>query len=559
MTPAKRGLLGTVLDRLYARWLSPETNNYTIDSLRIPIADNVSIAADLYRPLGPNPLGTIFVRSPYSINLSIALPTARIFAARGYQVLLSSCRGTSDSEGDFDPARNEGRDGQVVLAWMREQPWYTGSFATLGASYLGYVQWALLSANPPPDMKAAIINTGPHDFSHFVYGTGALACEVIAWSDFITRMRRGQGTISLLWYLRSQKARLLPLYNAVPLLDAVNKYFGLGAPKWIQDMITHTDLSDSYWQPMRVQTGALDQSSVPILLTTGWYDLVLPEVMEQYSRLSAGGGNVALTIGPWTHLGAGGANSLSETLSWLEEHLAQRPGAHRPSPVRIFVTGKQEWRDFPSWPPPSSPHELFLSPANTLSRDPPPADAPDSVFKFDPADPTPSLGAPELYDQGRGKREPDTALATRPDTLTFATAPLPADLAVIGKPLVTLHHASDHPHVDVLVLLSEVQSDGVSHSISERYLRLDRAREQQGGPDPLLRLALRDCAHVFCKGNRIRLLIAGGSHPRYIRNLGTEENPGTSANMCAAWHTVKHSGATVSKIGLPVADVATLS
>lgn len=547
MAPVKRGLLGACLDRAFtwANGLPPETSSYSIETLRIPVTDGVKIAANLYQPSVASPAGTILVRSPYGIGIPIALGHARIFAARGYQVLLSSCRGAPDSGGELDPGRNEAADGQAIVAWMRKQAWYTGAFATLGASYMGFVQWALLS-DPPADMKAAIINTGPHDFANLICGTGAISGDVIAWADFLTCMRH-RGTISQLLYLRTQKSRIRPVQDSVSLLPALDKYFKGDTPTWLRQMIVHPDPADPFWKPMRHEN-ALGRANIPILLVTGWYDLVMQEPMKQYSRLAEHGCNVALTVGPWTHLGAGGRNTMIETLSWLDEYLAEKPASSRPSPVRVFVTGAEEWRNLPKWPPPTLPQELFLCQGKQLSGNAPSSDGPDSVFKFDPADPTPAIGAPELFDNGSGKREDDTALATRSDVVTFTSEPLTQDLEVCGRPSVELHHSSDHPHVDLLVLLSEVDSAGISHSISETYMRLDVARKR-GHP---LNLALRDCAHRFHKGARIRLLIAGGSHPRYLRNLGTGENPGMGTTLRPAWHTVQHKPSAISKLVLPV-------
>lgn len=551
MAPVNRSWTGAAIDRLFA-WTSKlpaESCSYTVERLRIPVDDTVEIATDLYQPVSTKPLGTLLVRSPYGIGMPNSLGLARIFAARGYQVLFSSCRGAPDSDGaGAEPGRHEAADGQAVVAWMRKQVWYTGSFATLGGSYMGYVQWALLSENPPSDMKAAVIKTGPHDFGGFMFGTGAIDSHIIAWTDLNVRMGRGDGFISLMWHLRHQKARLQPVFDAVPLLDAVAKYLGGDTPKWLRDAISHPDSNDERWKALH-QDGALERANIPILLMSGWYDVLLPQVMEQYTRLAERGCNVALTVGPWTHLGAQ-RNNIQEPFDWLDEHFTHTKKDVRPSPVRVFITGTEEWRDLAKWPPPTSPHELFLSPDRSLSEKTPPAEAPDSSFKFDPADPTPSMGGPSLFDAAV-KKEPNTPLASRSDVLTFTTAPLDQDLEVSGKPLITLCHSTDIRNVDLLVLLSEVDSTGVSHSISERYLRLDTNRHQ-GEP---MRLDLRDCAHRFGKGSRIRMLIAGGSHPRYIRNLGTGENPGTGSSMRPAVHTVRHNAAALSRLVLPVTKV----
>jgi predicted acyl esterase len=174
-----RGVFSRLPDRMLA-WLigfPPERCNYTTQSLRIPISDGllrIELAADLLQPSlngTLKPLGTILFSSPYGRGLPIAI-TPRAYAARGYQVLVVSSRGTFGSGGEFDPFRTEVQDGKGVVEWMRNQSWYTGTFATCGGSYLGYVQWALL-CDPPKDLIAAVPAVSPHNFARSWLGTGA--------------------------------------------------------------------------------------------------------------------------------------------------------------------------------------------------------------------------------------------------------------------------------------------------------------------------------------------------------------------------------------------------
>lgn len=432
---------------------------------------------------------------------------------------------------------------------MRKQSWYTGSFATIGGSYLGYNQWALLS-DPPEDMKAAVIGTGLHEMADFVWGTGALSSHMIDWADVQRRVGTG-GLIGIMMLLRSLAKIMRPVYDSVPLLDAVNKHFEGKAPKWLQEALTHSDVHDDWDKPMD-QSVAVDKANIPILLTAGWDDPILPNVIWQYDRLSERGCNVALTVGPWTHLQAQGRNTLPESFNWLEEHLSKRISNNRSSAVRIFVTGLKVWRDLPKWPPPTSNFELYLNIGKQLTREVPKSGDSASTFEFHPADPTPSVGVPLLFDNGPGRSEGDTRLASRSDVLVFETEVLHEDIEVCGKPAIELKHTTSSPNADLLVLLSDCHANGdYSRTISENYLRLSKDRGSGA-----LTLSLTDCAHQFNKSKRIRLLIAGGSHPRYIRNLGTDEDPVRGEKMEIVQHTVRHDASAVSKLILPVTKIS---
>ena len=124
----------------------------------------VIACADHYVPTTSTRAGTILVRGLYGRGGLASVTGARVYAARGYHVVLQSVRGTFGSGGEFTPGRHEADDGADTVTWLRTQPWFTGRFATMGSSYLGYTQWALL-VDPPPELATAIISVGPHDMS----------------------------------------------------------------------------------------------------------------------------------------------------------------------------------------------------------------------------------------------------------------------------------------------------------------------------------------------------------------------------------------------------------
>lgn len=533
----------SVLDALATRLLRlpAATTDYRVTrNVSIPTRDQVMLAADLYEPL-TKPAGTLLVRGPYGRGLALSMMLARTYAGRGYRVLFVSSRGTYGSGGEFDPNRTEAADGQDVVAWMREQPWFTGSFATIGASYLGYTQWALLS-DPPAELKAAVIGVGPHDFSRHAWGTGAFNLDLIGWSDRIVHQESVTGLTGMLRDATAGR-RLGPVLNGLPLADAVDAYFAGRAP-WMRYRLTHPDLNDSYWAPMQ-HAAALERTSIPVLLLSGWQDIFLTQTIEQYTRLRDRGVDVALTIGPWTHLdymSKAAPTSGRESLDWLDEHLSGRAHRRRSAAARVFVTGTGEWRDLPRWPPDGGTSSLYLRAADGLTEDAPPADETLSEFTFDPAAPTPTLGGPLIVDGGV---KDDTALAARSDVLAFTSDPLDSDLEIAGAPGVELAHSTDNPHADLFVRLSEVDARGRSRNVTEAYLRLDPDRDRSAP----VKLALRDTAHRFRAGNRIRLLIAGGSHPQYARNLGTGENPALGSTLRPVRHTISFG---TSRLLLPV-------
>ena len=152
-------------------------------NLSAPMSDGVSLLADHYVPDGDTTAPLVLMRSPYGRRALIGL-VARALAYEGFQVVVQSCRGTAGSGGRFDrPFRAEADDGRDTVAWLREQPFYPGRFATFCASYLGYVQLAL-----PPESKTdlfgAVLQVTPSTTQDIVWpADGALAlASSLGWA-----------------------------------------------------------------------------------------------------------------------------------------------------------------------------------------------------------------------------------------------------------------------------------------------------------------------------------------------------------------------------------------
>ena len=524
--------------------LPAPTTGYTVSTVKIPMRDGVELVADHYEPTGDTePVGTLLLRGPYGRGFPFSLLFGALYAARGYRVLMQSVRGTFGSGGVFQPMVHEAADGADTVAWLRQQPWFTGRFATIGISYLGFTQWALLQ-DPPPELAAAVITAGPHDFSASAWGTGSFTVnDFLGWSHLVAHQEDPGRIRATIRQLRAQKS-VARAAGEVPLGAAGRALLGNRAPWW-ESWLEPPDNGDPFWESLRFGD-ALEQVGVPVLLLSGWQDLFLPQTLQQYRRLRDRGVDVALTMGPWNHtqLLFGGLRTIAtETQEWLDTHLGGRPTQARSGRVRFFVKG-EGWRELPDWPPTTTERALYLQPGGGLVETPPsPAVSSSASFRYDPADPTPTIGGRLLSPDG-GYRD-DTALAARRDVLSFTSDVLTDDLYVHGNPVAELAHSSDNPHVDVFVRISEVDPKGRSRNVSDGYRRLD-GTPQDGDT---VSLELDAIAHRFRAGSRIRVLIAGGSHPRYARNLGTGEATVTGSQLTPSTHEV-HFGA--SRVLLPV-------
>jgi putative CocE/NonD family hydrolase len=519
--------------------LPPHTTDYTVHrGLRVPMRDAVDLIADHYEPATTKPAGTLLVRGPYGRGWPFSVLFAGTYASRGYHVVVQSVRGTFGSGGDFSPMVHEIADGADTAGWLRDQPWFTGSFATVGLSYLGFTQWALLT-DPPPEMKAAVITVGPHDLSAPRWGTGSFGLnDFLGWSDMVAN-QEGPRMRLLARQVRAQRA-LAKATRALPVGDAGRALLGTGA-RWYESWLEHPEHEDPHWASLQLHQ-ALERTQIPVLLLSGWQDLFLEQTLAQYQRLHERGVPVAVTIGPWTHtqlMTKGATTVIRESLDWLGAHLSGTGTVAR-EPVRIHLNG-HGWTDLPDWPPATPERVLYLQPTGRLGDAAPPDTAPASRFTYNPADPTPTVGG-RLLSQDGGYRN-DSRLAQRPDVLSFTGDVLSSDLYVVGSPVIELAHTCDNPYNDLFVRISQVDQRGRSRNVSDGYLRAT--------PDSRnVRIELDAVAHRFPAGSRIRVLIAGGSHPRFARNLGTGEPLISGRRLAAAAHTV-HLGEGGTRLVLP--------
>ena len=542
----------TLASRLVARLLDlprARTRDLVIDrDLQVRTPDGVVLLADRYSPRNSSRLPTVLVRSPYGRRGLFGALFGPPFAERGFQVLIQSCRGTFGSGGHMDPFANERADGLATVAWLKEQPWYSGELAMIGPSYLGFVQWAIAS-EVGDDLKAMVPQVATSDFRGQTYAGESFTLDTaLSWTYMMAYQEKP--TLELLVKRIATNRTLERVWKQLPLGEADVRATGAPRP-FFQQWLAHSAPGDAYW-PSRGFSETVAKVTAPVHLIGGLYDIFLPWQVRDYEALRAAGRAPYLTIGPWVHTSPGlVAASARESLIWLQAHVLGDRSALREAPVRVFVTGAEEWRDFSSWPPPAArPERWYLASGRRLSQGLPAASEPDR-YRYDPADPTPVVAGPSL--NGSTGVADNRALESRRDVLTFTSDPLDHDLEVVGPVRAELHVRSSLEHTDFYARLCDVSPSGKSLNVCDALLRVRPgapAAEADGG----LRIAidLWPTAHRFRRGNCLRLQVSSGAHPRFARNPGTGEPLATAIRLVPAEQVVYHDAERPSAIVLSV-------
>lgn len=517
----------TIVSRAFAavaKLPAPLTRRVTVHrGLSVRARDGIILKTDLYEPAGIDDAPVLLVRTPYGRGAPSNL-IARAVAERGYRVVVQSCRGTADSGGTFEPMRNEKNDGLDCIDWLQRQPWYRGAFAMFGPSYVGFTQWAV-AADAGPDLKALCTTVTASSFRDPTYAGGGFSFDtVLTWSSILAA-QRGPASAAVKELLRGQPKLRRGLAHAT-LAEADAIAVGAAVPHF-QEWIRETADGAPYWLE-RGHAHRVAEVTAPVLMVGGWYDIFLPWQLVDYAVLRAQGRQPRLVIGPWHH-GSGAllAASVREALAFLDEHL--RGGQEGKDKVKVHIGGTGEWRELADWPPAHAVQEWFLRSDGGLDPETAPERDGRRRFRYDPADPTPSVGGPRLMGSVAGIRD-NRRLEARPDVLVYSSAPLTAPVEAVGPVRAVVRTTSSAPSFDVFVRICDVHPDGRSVNICDGLTRVaagDGVREVEVDLWPM--------AHVFRPGHRIRVQVSGGAHPRWSRNPGTglalhEPGPMTAAD-----------------------------
>jgi hypothetical protein len=522
-------------------------------NLEAVMPDGVTLLADRYFPVGlkadsVNP-PVILVRSPYGRSGFAGLAFGSVFAQHGFQAVVQSVRGTFGSGGEFDPFGNEREDGLATVEWLKQQPWFGGTFGTYGPSYLGYSQWAL-APGAGPEFQAMAAQLTASQFHDAVYVGGAFALEsTLSWSALTSQIERplagwAAGIVS------PRRARRAAL-SGRPLsaLDAL----AVGAElPFFQDLLRNAGPDSAYWLRRDHSNGVHDVSA-PVSLLGGWYDVFLPWQLRDYLELRRAGRHPQLTIGPWYHADPRNIRaSVSDALGWFRAHLLDDPSGLREDPVRLYLTGVGEWRDYPDWPVPGMREQHWhLQPGRTVStRLPIGRSAPD-CYRYDPEHPTPAPSGPTVL--GSAEPEDNRRLEARRDVLTYTSEALVSGMEIIGPVRAELYVRSNRANTDFVVRICDVTPSGASVSVCEGVRRLDAS---QPAPDRdgirRVEVDMWPAGHKFMPGHRLRVQVASGAYPRVDRNPGTGEPLGSGTALVTADQEVFHDADHPSAVILPV-------
>ncbi len=548
-----------------------------------PMRDGTILRSDIYRPGGTDRVPAILLRTPYDKRIYHSSHMgfdARMATAAGYAVVVQDVRGRFASDGEFliiPTQAVEGPDGYDTIEWLAQRSWCSGAIGMIGASYASLAQF-MAAIEQPPHLRAIV----PEKTGTTARGAVHLDSTMISWTalqalDWVQKamLRQEAGEKELAIVNEALKhpevmARYLPL-NDMPLRK-------IGSLPTFQQMI------DLLLDQNNLDIAAIE---VPALIVSGWYDMCTTETARIYESLrkrqglKAGSDETNIVFGPWEHGSCGaGLGELSFGpfaharfaeipqlyLNFYDRHL--KGDSSKPIVgAKYFVMGSNTWKTSSAWPPLHEPKRMFLfslGSANGADGDgrlvatPPSDEAKPDHYRYDPLDPTPSIGG-RYFEFGGSRAGPfdQRRVEQRKDVLVYTGDTLKSSIEIGGPVKLHLFLSCSAPDTDLVVKLCDVREDGVSYNVLDEFYRC-RWREGYGknvrfelGKVYEFSLDVGPIAHCFMAGHRMRFQITSSAFPHFDRNMNTGNPIGTDAKGVIADVTIYHDAKRPSSVVLP--------
>lgn len=590
--------------------------HYTKSEYQIPMRDGVKLHTVVYAPKDQSvKYPVLFNRTPYNVapydsamGFSFRRGLSPAFLREGYIFVFQDVRGRFMSEGTFQHMTpfiankktkkdvDESSDAYDTMDWLiKNLKNHNGRVGMWGISYPGfYASCAAINAHPAlkcVSPQAPIADWFFDDVHH--HGAYFLAFNTVFFGEMDVP------SYGLYKDWKNAYDWKVPdgykFYKELgPLKNIKARYFGDSINFW-NEIVNHPDY-DKFWQDRNILPH-LRNIKPAVLVVGGWYDAEdLYGSFNTYKTIEKNNPDAknSLVIGPWIHGGWArtdgsslGNVSFGEKVSYFYRDSIELPffnfylkdkGNLRLPEATMFMTGKNEWRQFDVWPPKNmEKQKLYFQDAGKLAFT---KESEDGVlydeFISDPEKPVPYIDVISFEAYKEYMTDDQRFASARPDVLVYQTDILTEDIVLAGNSLAHLKVSTTGSDADWVVKLIDVYPDdapdnpttrpgmkmgGYQQMVRSEVIR-GRFRNSYEKPEPfqpgkveVINLELQDVLHCFKKGHRIMVQVQSTWFPlvdinpqKYVDNIFKADKD----DFIKATHRVYHNAANESYLEVGV-------
>ena len=496
-------------------------------------------------PDGNGKFPTVICRNPYvdafenkteDEAMADYLKENKALLENGFAVVNQHCRGRGKSSGDCIPYIHEREDGLSLHEWIRGEDFYNGELYLLGGSYTSSVHF--VTAPFASDIKGAVLSVQDSERYNCNYRNGFYKVGLHGgW--YVDMYKRKSGIC---------KAYAVDTYRMLPLSDFSKTVFGEEAADF-DEILRHPDKNDPFWTTTRFGGAeahdAAKHANIPILFTTGFYDIYTGGVFDMWNALDdETRAKCALAVNPYDHGGGPSATSGefpdgtlpghfgNYVLDWL---LSVRDGKKPPfekGKITYYHLFKNEWCVSDSF---KAEKELTLS----LGEG-------ERTYTYNPYAPAYFKEGLSCNFGGAGYGEPPSS---RHDIISLYTEPFDEDTSVKGKMSARLFVKSDCPDTCFYMRLY-LAGEGGDYGLRDDITKISNfIADYKEGEVLEIRFTFDEHAFLIKKGERLRIDISSSAFPLYVPHTNQKGLFSEKTTARVAHNTVIFTG---SELVLPI-------
>jgi putative CocE/NonD family hydrolase len=550
---------------------------YDKQEVYIIMRDGIKLFTSIYTPKNTSAVHPILlIRTPYDIepngasNFNFFMQLYSRYAEDEYIMVFQDVRGKYMSEGVFEdirpviPVKKDSKDIDETTDTWDTVDWLVknvknnnGNVGIFGISYPGfYSTMGIINAHPAvkvvsPQAPVTAWFIGD-DFHH----NGAFFlqdCFNFYYSNGQPhRKPTREGSPRFIYPVPDNYEFFLSL-GAVK--NIAPKYFGDSIKFW-NDAFSHPDY-DEFWKS-RDPRQYLKNVTPAVMTVGGWFDAEdLYGTLNTYEAIEKQNPPETrnyLVMGPWSHgqwaFGEGkklgniywgldaNAKYVKQEEAFFNYYLKGEgnPGI---AEATIFVTGSNEWRDFPVWPPKNVVEKnLYFQSGEVASFQVPVSKTAFDEYVSDPMNPVPYTEDVHTSRTEAYMTDDQRFASRRPDVMVYQTDVLTEDMTLTGPLTADLFVSTTGTDADYVVKLIDVFPPDTKANDPDLkypmggYQMLVRGEVFRGKyrnsfekPEPFVpgkvaevKYEMPDVAHTFKKGHRIMIQVQNSWFPLVDRN-----------------------------------------